>query len=640
MSTDQDILGSKLRIGFAQLPYLVRVLVLVWDATHRWTLVWLALLIIQGLLPIVTVYLTRALVDNLVVALQAEDSWSAFRSVLPFVIVMAGVFLVGALLEYTASFVRTMQAERVKDHISGLIHHQSIAADLAFYDMPDYYDHLYRAQTQAIDRPLGLLESLGSVLQHSLTLVAMVVVLVPYGIWLPFALLASSLPALYIVVDHKLRYHLWRRKNTENERRAEYYNWLLTDRETAAELRIFDLGNHFQLLYQSLRSKLRNERVKLARDQSIAELATTTIALFITGLTLVWMLWKAVLGSLTLGDLALFYQAFQKGQGLMGALFEHLGEIYSDSLFLADLFEFLALKPQITDPLQPKPIPEPLKESIQFEQITFHYPGSSGIALHKFDLTIPVGSVVAIVGTNGAGKSTLVKLLCRFYDPDSGRILLDGIDLREFSLRDLRRQISVLFQEPVHYQNTVRQNIALGDLSMTGDVERVVAAAGAAGADKPIEVLPQGYDTLLGKWFQGGTELSVGEWQRLSLARAYWRQAPILILDEPTSAMDAWAEHDWLQRFRGLAANRTTLIITHRFTTAMYADVIHVMENGEIVESGSHAELVTSGGRYAQSWNDQMQTAQGTHASVFPSRRQTEDGQNNESLEDMVLNRF
>ena len=637
MPTNQDVLKSKLRAGLAQLPYLSRALVLVWNAARRWTLAWFVLLVLQGLLPVVTVYLTRALVDNLVAALQADASWGTFKTVLPLVILMATVLLLGELLSYATGFVRTVQAELVRDHISRLIHNQSVAADLAFYDMPDYYDRLYRAQYQALDRPLELLESFGGVLQNSLTLLAMVAVLIPYGIWLPIALLASSLPAFYIVLDHRLRFHQWRLKNTESERRTWYYSWLLTERETAAELRIFDLGDHFQSLYQSLRSKLRGERVKLAWDQGIAEVAASTTALLISGLALAWMLWKAMQGNLTLGDLALFYQAFQKGQGLMGTLFENLGEIYSNSLFLSDLFEFLALEPKVTDPIQPVPIPAVVKEGIRFEQVTFHYPGNQRVALTNFNLIIPAGSIIAIVGANGAGKSTLVKLLCRFYDPDKGRVLLDGVDLRKFSLQELRRKITILFQEPVDYQYSFSENIALGDLSIAKDLSQIERAARAAGADKIIEGLPQGYDTLLGKWFKGGTELSVGEWQRLALARAYWRQAPILVLDEPTSAMDPWAEHDWLQRFRKLAASHTTLIITHRFTTAMYADIIHVMENGSIVELGSHAELLELGGRYAQSWQDQMQSVRVDRDNIFPDHDYVEARRTNGLIKDRFL---
>jgi ATP-binding cassette subfamily B protein len=637
MTSNQEVLRNKLRIGFSQLPYLLRALGLVWEAARRWTIVWFLLLVIQGLLPVAIVYLTRSLVNNLVTVLQADASWSSFLTVLPLVILMGGLLLLVELLNYAASFVRTAQSELVKDHISGLIHKRSIAADIAFYDNPEYYDRLYRAQTHAMDRPLTLLENIGSVFQNGLTLAAMVAVLVPYGFWLPIALLASSLPAFYIVIDHKLRFHRWRLRNTESERRTWYYNWLLTDRETAAELRIFDLGNHFQSLYQFLRGKLRNERIQLAWNQNLAELAAVLLALAITGVSLAWMLWKAIQGSLTLGDLALFYQAFQRGQVLMSTLFENLGDIYSDSLFLSDLFEFLALEPQVADPAQPAPLPATLKEGICFEGVTFRYPDSEGAALRDFDLTIPSGSIVAIVGTNGAGKSTLIKLLCRFYDPDSGRILMDGVDLRRFSLRELRRQITILFQAPVNYQSTFSENITLGDLSAANDPRQIELAAHAAGADKLVDGLPQGYKTLLGKWFKGGTDLSVGEWQRLALARAYWRRAPILVLDEPTSAMDPWAEHDWLQRFRGLAAGQTTLIITHRFTTAMYADRIHVMEEGQIVESGSHAELLALGGRYAQSWQDQMQTAYANAAQVFAHPDNLEEIRANGARKDKVF---
>ena len=618
MSFKRDLFRSKLRVNSSQLRHLLRALGLVWDAARRWTMLWLALLVVQGLLPVASVYLTRALVDHLVIALQGDGSWIAFQGVLPYVIAMAVILLLTELLAYFTGYVRTVQSELVRDHISGLIHEKSVAIDLAFYDMPEYFDRLYRAQYHALDRPLTLLESLGSVLQNGLTLVAMLAVLAPYGIWMPVALLASSLPAFYIVLDHRLRFHEWRLRNTENERRTWYYNRLLTDRETAAEVRIFDLGNHFQALYQVLRTRLRKERTQLAWNQSLAEIVTAMIALLITGVALAWMLWKAVLGNLTLGDLALFYQAFQRGQGLMRSLFENLGEIYSNSLFLNDLFEFLALEPQVQDAAETVAVPTPLNDGIRFENVTFHYPGSERVALSNFDITIPAGRIVAIVGANGAGKSTLVKLLCRFYDPAQGRVLFDGVDLRHIKLQDLRRQITILFQDPVYFQNTFTENITLGDLSKQVDSERVQFAANASGADKIVVGLPNGYETLLGKWFKGGTELSVGEWQRLALARAYWRQAPILVLDEPTSAMDPWAEHDWLKRFRELAVNHTTLIITHRFTTAMYADIIHVMENGRLIESGSHAELLALNGRYAQSWREQMRVAEGAPSQTLP----------------------
>lgn len=609
MTSEQGVLQAKLRIGYKQLPYIGRALRMVWDAAPGWTVAWLLMLILQGVLPVALVQLTRSLVNQLTVVLQQPPSWDSFATLLPASLAMAAIVLLTRTLAFAAEFIRSVQGEYVRDHISGLIHAKSLAVDMAFYDTSDYYDRLYRAQYHAMDRPLTLLENFGSVLQNGITLAGMVVVLIPYGILPPLALLASSLPAVYVVLKHRLRWHQWRLKNTESERRTWYYTWMLTDRETAAELRIFDLGGHFQSLFRTLRHKLREERRQLAWDQGVAELSAALIALIITGATLWLMLWRAMLGVLTLGDLALFYQAFQQVQGGVSSLFENLGEIYSNSLFLSDLFEFLALESNITAPTMSEVVPTPLRTGIRFEQVTFHYPGSRRIALCEFDLSLPANGIVAIVGANGAGKSTLIKLLCRFYDPDQGRILLDGIDLRRFDPHELRRQITILFQEPVHYQNTATENITFGELAAVANAEQVATAARAAGAAGPIERLPQGYDTQLGNWFKGGAELSVGEWQRLALARAYWRRAPILILDEPTSAMDPWAEHDWLQRFRALAVDSIALIITHRFTTAMHADNIHVMDEGRVVESGSHAELLALGGRYAQSWREQMRAS-------------------------------
>ncbi len=276
---------------------------------------------------------------------------------------------------------------------------------------------------------------------------------------------------------------------------------------------------------------------------------------------------------------------------------------------LDNLFTFMGLEPQVVDPPEPLPMPNTLQTGIGFEHVTFTYPGSNRVALDDFSCVLPAGKTVALVGANGAGKSTVIKLLCRFYDPDAGQVLADGTDLRRFSLTGLRRQITVLFQQPVQYHSTAAENIAMGDLTASPGDQDIRAAAEAAGADAPIARLSEGYDTVLGKQF-GGTELSVGEWQRLALARAFLRQAHIVVLDEPTSAMDSWAAAAWLERFDKMAEGRTVLIVTHRFTTAMHADVIHVIDQGRIVESGTHQDLLALGGRYAQSWLKQMRAHQ------------------------------
>ena len=608
MQSSLEVLKQYVQRAFAQIPFLWRAFLLVWNTGRAWTVAWILLLILQGLLPVANVYLTRTLI-NLLVVLVASPSkdWAALRPVVFTAALMALVLLVNEILRSAARIIRIAQSERVKDYVSGLIHAQSTRIDLAFYESPDYYDQMYRARVEASHRPVALMENIGSLFQNSITLGAMAVVLVPFGWWLPLALLLSTLPALYVVLSHRLRQYRWNRKNTEAQRRAWYYDWLLAARETAAELRLFDLGSHYREAFQSVRRRLVSEQLRLVRDQGLSEFAAGLGALSISGAAVLWMAWQVLLGVYTLGDLGMFYQAFNQGQSLLRTLLENAGEIYSNSMFLGDLFDFLNLEPQVVDPPAPLPAPQVLQAGIRFEGVDFSYPGGEHLALHSFNLSLPAGQVAAVVGANGAGKSTLIKLLCRFYDPQAGAIYLDDIDLRQFSVLELRQRITVLFQEPVHYSATVQENIALGDLHAAPGREAVQTAARAAGAAGAGERLPDGYDTLLGKWFKGGMDLSVGEWQRVALARAFLRRAPLILLDEPTSAMDPWAEADWLGRFRSLAKGHTALLITHRFTTAAYADRIYVMDKGQIVEAGTHRELLETGGAYAQSWKEQMQ---------------------------------
>jgi len=606
---------GKFRKASAALPHLPRGLALIWTATRGWGIAWAVLLVAQGLLPVAAVMLTRLLVDRLAAAIGRRGDWPQMRAILFLAVAVAAAALLAEALRSASAWVRAVQSELVRDHVGALILEKSATVDLAFYDSPEYHDRLQRAQLDAGYQPVALLESMGTLVQNGITMVAMVGVLAPYGLWLPVALLVSTAPALYVVLRHNLRQYQWRLRTTADERRSWYYHWVLTDREAAAEVRLFALGDHFRSAYRVLRQRLRGERLRLMRDQGLATLGAGAVALAIAGGTMAWMVWRALQGQVTLGDLALFYQAFSQGQGLMRSMLTGVGQVYASSLFLGNLFEFLGLEPHLIDPAEPRAAPLPLKEGIRFREVCFRYPGSGRPALLDLDLAIPAGQIAAIVGANGAGKSTLIKLLCRLYDPDVGSVELDGIDVRDLAIEELRRSVTVLFQEPVRYAATVGENIALGNLTGTPNESDIVTAAKAAGADGQIARLPGGYGTVLGTWFEGGTDLSTGEWQRIALARAFLRQAPILVLDEPTSAMDSWAEGDWLARFRDLAGGRTAMVITHRFTTAMHADMIHVMHDGRIVESGSHAELLARGGRYAQSWNTQMASMRQTRAS-------------------------
>ncbi len=620
MFNSTTILSSKLRKALAQLPHLPRALGLVWQVGRPWTVTWIVLLIVQGLLPAATVYLTKLVVDGLVIAIRNGGSSPEMRNVLMRLLLLGSVLLLMEVVRNAINWVRTVQAELLQDHISALIHEKSVAVDLAFYELSDYYDHLHRARTEARYRPVALLGNLGALLQNAITLVAMGAILIPLGPWLAIALLLSTLPAFYVVVHYALAEYQWRQRTTTDDRRAWYYDWIMTTSEAAAEIRLFGLGKHFQSKYQELRRRLRTERVGLTRRQGLAELAATIIALLIIGAALLFMMWRTLMGQFTLGELALVYAAFTQGQGLMRTLLENAGQLYGNSLFLGNLFEFLSLKPLINNEsdlseptvgaaLPGRPSSASITRNIAFKNVSFTYPDATTKALDDFTISIPAGNIVAIVGPNGAGKSTLLKLLCRFYDPLEGSIEIDGQNLKDFSVDELRRSITVLFQQPFHYNTTERENILYGDLKLDASPTEIDAAVKAAGALDIVSRLPRKDETLLGRWFAGGVELSVGEWQRIALARAFLRRAPIMILDEPTSALDPWAEADWLERFRNLALGRTSVIITHRFTTAMHADVIHVMDRGKVVESGSHHHLLEQNGLYAESWSRQNMLA-------------------------------
>ena len=607
---------THLREAHRLMAYLPDALLLVWESAGRWTLAWAALLLVQGILPGATVYLTKLVLDGAELALGQGLDWSSMEPLIVPAALIGGVMLLSRSLGALMQWVQTAQSERVQDHIQSLIHAQAARVDLAFYESSGHYDTLHRATSQAGNRSLELLNNLGTVAQSGVTLLTLAALLIPYGLWIPLALVLSTAPALYVVVRHNRRYHHWWEEATALQRRANYYKMLLTYDFSAPEVRLFDLGEHFRSAYDAVRAGLRREKIDLMRRHSLARMGASLLGLFVTAGVMGWMVWRALLGTATIGDLGLFYQSFNKGQGLMRGLLGAMGSIYGSALFLEHLFAFLALEPTVTAPDEPAPVPHTLEDGIRFDGVTFTYPGTDRHALEDFNLHIPAGQVTAIVGPNGAGKSTLLKLLCRLYDPDSGRVTYDGTDVRRFDPTALRRRITVMFQMPMRYQATARDNIAVGDVRREAGAPEVRAAARGAMADRFIERLPAGYGTHLGKWFETGTELSGGQWQRVSLARAFYREAPIVALDEPTSHLDSWAEHQWYDRFADLAADKTAVIVTHRFTTAMRADVICVMRAGQIVEQGSHETLLENGGLYATSWRQQMQKERGSSASV------------------------
>ncbi|MCP4142727.1 MAG: ABC transporter ATP-binding protein [Chloroflexi bacterium] len=594
-----------LRSQLYQTKYMPKALKLVWKAAHGWTLLSTLLLIIRGILPAATVYLTKEMVNAMADVVNSNGNIETLKGAIPFIALMAATILVREFIGDVQRYVNAVLADRTQDFMYNLIHEKTTSLDMQFYESTSYFDKLQRAASEAVSRPLSLLNSLNNLLESTITLVAIIGILFTLSWWVPLMLLIGTLPALIIAFRTTRNRQKWRLDNTIERRRLNYYKKMLSNDKSMPELRIFNLGQHFKKAYSDLRRKLREESLTILRRGLWEKAGASILGLLTLALMLGWMGWSALQSVLDLGEIVMFWQAMNKGRGLVRNLFLGLDTLYNDLIFLDDLFTFLELEPQVVDPLKPITVPSGLKKGIEVKDITFCYPDSDLVALKNYSLTVPTGKIVAIVGENGAGKSTLTKLLCRFYDPQEGIITWDGVDIRDMAQEDLRQRITILFQRPLSYFESVEDNIRFGDLRSQPSRADVVAAAKISNAHEFITKFPDDYDTVLGKQF-GKAELSIGEWQRVALARAFVRKADFLILDEPTSAMDSWAEGEWMGRFRDLVRDRTALIITHRFSTAMQADIIHVMVNGSIIESGTHTDLVSTNGHYANSWRQQM----------------------------------
>ena len=602
MQTSESVklkIQRTLRLDFA--------LRLVWQSAPGWTVASLALLVVQGALPLVSLYLMKLTVDAVTTALEAPDKGAAFGQVALLIGVTGGVALVSALARSVAGLVSEAQGQVVTDQMSDILHAKSIEVDLEYYESAQYYDKLHRAQREAPFRPIRIVNGLVQVAQNGISLLAMAGLLFSFHWGIAAVLFVAAIPGLFVRLRYAGQKYRWQRQRTPAERQSWYFHWMLTGDRHAKEIRLFDLGSLFRRRFRDLRQQLRRERLEITTRRSIAELVAQTSATLAVFGSYAFIAYRTVQGAITLGDLVMYYQAFQRGQGFLQRVLSGLAGLYEDNLFLSNLYEFLDLKPKVVEPRHPQPVPQPMQTGIAFDHVSFQYPTGTREVLEDISLHIRPGEVVALVGENGSGKTTLIKLLCRLYDPASGTITLDGVDLRQLETTALRRKISVIFQDYAQYHLTARENIWFGNVAMPPDEEQIAEAARHAGADDVITGLPQGYETILGKWFEDGEELSVGEWQKVALARAFLRDAQIIVLDEPTSSLDAKAEYEVFRKFRQLAACRTAILISHRFSTVRMADRIFVLEGGRIIESGAHDELVRLGGTYARLFETQAQ---------------------------------
>lgn len=575
-----------------------RALKLVTTAAPGWTAVSAGLVLVQAALPLIALYLMKLVVDAVTSSVAGEGE-AGFGRVLVLIAIAGGIALATAVARTLGGLASEAQGHLVTDHVLEELHRKSLEVDLSYYEDPKYFDTLHRAQLEGPFRPQRILGNLLTLGQSSATIAGIIVLLAAVH-WLLAALLfVAVIPALIVRIRFANETYQWQVDRAGVQRKANYVQWLLTGQQHAKEVRLYDLGPFLDDWFRRLRAQLRGERIALSRRRSQAEVLTHVVVSAVVFGSYAFIAYQTVQGRLTIGDLVMYFGAVQRGQSLLQSAFSAAAGLYEDNLFIGMLDEFFSLEPSVRAPDRPKPVPEPISTGFAVEGVSFRYPTSDRDLIHDVSLDVAPGEMVALIGANGSGKTTLVKLLCRFYDPDDGIVSLDGVDLRDMDPREYRRRIAVVFQDFSRYQMSARQNIRLGAVgrdAVPGDVE---SAARRAGADGVIDSLPRGYETMLGTWIEKGEELSLGEWQKIALARAFYSESDLLVLDEPTSALDAAAEVRVFEELRRIAQDRAVLVISHRFSTVRMADRIYVMDRGRIIEVGTHEHLVSLGGTYA-----------------------------------------
>jgi ATP-binding cassette subfamily B protein len=578
---------------------------LVWGIAPGWTLANAVLAVVQGVLPLAAIGMLNLIIGSVTEGMSAADKSAAFGHTAILILLAALVGLLTAAARSVSTLVSEAQAQVVTDHMSDLLHAKSVAVDLEYYENSRYYDTLHRAQQEAPYRPTSIINGLVQLASNGVALLTMAALLFTLHWIVAVIVFAAAIPGALVRLRYSKRLYRWQRDHTVEDRQSYYYHWLLTVGERAKEIRLFGLGDLLMDWYRGLRTLLRHQRLKITAGRAAADFATQTAATVAIFGTFAYIARQTIRGVFGIKWMVTYYMAFQTSLSSLQAVLQAVAGLYEDNLFLTYYYDFIALEPKVKEALEPRPVPRPLSAGIVFEDVSFQYPDTERTAISDISLTIKPGEVAALVGANGSGKTTIVKLLCRLYDPHSGRITLDGVDIKEFGLVDLRRHMSVIFQDFAQYQLSARQNIWIGNIELAPDDPAVEEAAKASGADGLISHLRHGYDTLLGKWFEDGEELSTGEWQKIALARAFVRDSEILVLDEPTSALDPVAEWQIFERIRELAHGRAVILISHRFSTVRTADRIHILDEGRIVESGSHDELIARGGRYAEMYEVQ-----------------------------------
>ncbi len=570
---------------------------MVWETSPPLVVATVILRLIRALLPLAMLWVPKLILDAVV--LRISRGQGNLRHIWNLVAVELALAVVSDVLGRANTLFDSLLGDRFTNRVSVRLMEHATALDLASFEDPVFYDKLERARRQTTGR-MGLLAALLNVCQDTLSLISLSAGLIVFSPWLMLLLVAAVLPAFlgethFTTLAYSILYR-W----TPQRRRLDYLRMLGASIQSAKEIKIFGLGPHLAKQYHQVSEDiyLENKAVAIKRATLGSALNLVSTGGYYGAYAVVLV--KTLAGGISVGTFTFLTGAFSRSRGYIERVLSSFNDISEQAIFLKDLFEFFEMQPTIRSLPHSIPAPRPILRGFEFRNVGFAYPGSDRMVVQNINFHLHPAEKLALIGENGAGKTTLVKLLARLYDPTEGAILLDGIDLREYGVEDLRREIGVIFQDYMRYDMFVRENIGFGKIEALDEQTRIETAAMKSMAQNVIDRLPNGYDQMVGRRFEGGVDLSGGEWQKMALARAYMRDAQLLILDEPTATLDARAEYEVFQRFADLTRDRMAVLISHRFSTVRMADRILVLAGGTVSEQGTHQQLISLGGRYAE----------------------------------------
>ena len=580
------------------------VLRFVWESGRAVVVLGLVARVVAALLPPALFWVSKLIIDTIYRILTTHQP--AGPRLWWLVAAEFGIAVTIGVLGRAIDYLDTLLAGRYMHHISVRVMEHAASLDLLAYEDPTFYDRLERARVQATDR-LYMIQAIGRLVQQMITTITLSISIMFFSPWLLLLLVVGVIPAFVGETHFAFLGYAKNFGQTPIRRQLDYLRILGGSKEAAKELKLFGLQDFLTSRFKKLSTEVYEQDVALARRKVAAGSVLSAIGTAGYYTAYVFAVWKTVIGVFSFGTLTFLANAIRDASSNLQQTFSTLSTIADQALFMTDLIAFFEMQPTIASKPNALPAPRPIRQGFEFREVSFRYPGAGRMVLNKLNFCLRPGERVALIGENGEGKTTIVKLLTRLYDPLEGQILLDGIDLREYKLESLYREIGVIFQDYMRYEMTARENIAVGKIDELENLELLRNSAEKSLAAAVVGKLPEGYDQMLGRRFDGGVDLSGGEWQKVALARAYLRDAQVLVLDEPTSALDARSEYEVFQRFAELTAGKMALFISHRFSTVRMADRIVVLENGRIAEEGDHDALTNLGGRYAEMF--EMQAA-------------------------------